>query len=175
MGKMRPGRLWYVAAILPLIAGILISLHFWDEMTSRVKGMRRVVVPGAIDLDLGAGDHTFYGETDSVVDGVGYHAGSFSVRCSLSDASGAAIPMSAPGSHTTYNMFGYTGESMFSATVPTRGTYHFACDGDRGVIAVGEGFGSALVLFVLSIVGAVMATVITLAVVALIRWKRRPT
>jgi len=83
--------------------------------------------------------------------------------------------MSTPTGHTQYDLFGYSGESMFEATVPARGTYHFACDGDRGVIAIGSGLGTALLLLILSGIGALIAAVALIGTIAAIRWKRRPT
>jgi DHA1 family bicyclomycin/chloramphenicol resistance-like MFS transporter len=174
MSKHRPGRAWYLLGVVPLAVGAALFGHFLLETKHGVERMQRVVVPGEGDLRLEAGEYTGYGEVRSVVDGTAYRNDSFQLRCSLVDAeSGAEVQLVAASSRTTYSMFGYQGESLFEVDIPRAGTYHLSCKGDDdlGVIAVGRGFFGAIIVMVLSVIGAVILFGVTMALVA--TWRGR--
>lgn len=170
-----PSRAWFLLGVLPLIAGGALVTHSCVSMKNEIEGMQRVVVPGESAIHLDQGDWVFYGETDSNVGGRAFHNGGFSVSCSLTDDRGQDMHLDTPSSHTNYTMFGYSGESMFEATVPAEGTYDLRCSGGSGdaVIAIGHGIGMAIVTLVLGIIGSLIAFGVTMAVVATWRSRRR--
>jgi len=166
------GRLWYLAALVPLVVGVVVIVTGLRGLADDVEHMQRVVVPGERTLKLDAGDYVIYGETVSRVDGVSYINESFNVRCGLSAADGTTINLEAKSSSSNYQLAGYKGQSMFNVTVPRAGDYHFACEGDSkpAVLAFGHGFGMKLVF---TILGGVFGLLLTGGVFLFVFLKRR--
>ena len=82
-----PSRAWYALTAIPLLIAGGLSVRAIIGMVDRMDAMHRFVVPGVTELELQHGEQVIYGETRSVVDGVGYRTSSFEVRCSLEDLS----------------------------------------------------------------------------------------
>jgi hypothetical protein len=142
-------------------------------MFDDVRGMPRVVVPGEAIVELDAGERVIYGETASVVDGRAYRASSFSVRCSVTDAeTGAPVALETRLATSTYSFGSFEGHSLFDVTIPHRGRYRIACDGDSpAVLAIGGGFvGSILIALGVGFGGFLLGGVVA-ALIAHRRWK----
>jgi hypothetical protein len=171
-----PSRAWFLLSVLPLIAGGGFVARSCVAMQHEVESMTRVVVPGEADVWLDKGEWVFYGETESEVGGHEYDSGSFTVSCSLTEGDGTAMDLEGPSGHTTYTLFGYHGESMYEATVPADGYYHFACRGSDApaVIAIGRGIGSSIVTLVLASIGTAFGLVAVIVFVAIWRSRRMP-
>lgn len=163
---------WYFLALVPVLLGIAIAGATCSAMIGDIESMQRVVVPGEGQLELEAGEYVAYGETDSTVNGVVYTNTGFSVRCGLVGPDGAEVPLEQPTGKVSYTMGGYSGRNFFELTAPTKGTYTLRCEGTDapGVIAVGKGVGSRIVILVLSALGGIIAGVVTFFV---IRRKRK--
>ena len=164
-----PSRAWYALIAIPfLIAGGL-DVCTIIGMFERLDSMQRFVVPGVTELELDRGEQVIYGETRSVVDGVGYVGSSFEVRCSLENvASGQPLSLDEPTGNTTYSFGRYKGESLWEVEVPTTGRYRMTCEGPdtKAVLAVGAGLG-----FGTAVLQILLSGVLALALAGLIGWR----
>ncbi|MCE9572832.1 MAG: hypothetical protein K8W52_06720 [Deltaproteobacteria bacterium] len=157
----------YFFAALPMLLGIAAAVAFGVRLYTGVRDMERIVVPGERDLTLDAGDYVGFLESSSVVDGVSYSTRSFSGSCNLASAAGDAIRLDSPSGSTTYSFGSYAGQSSFAFTIPTSGTYHLACTGEKpsAVIAIGQGVGMGIVAILLAgFGGAVLSVVVFLLI-----------
>jgi hypothetical protein len=113
-GRHRPSRAWYALTAIPLLIAGALSVRALIGLVDRVDAMQRFVVPGSTELELPRGEQVVYGETRSVVDGVGYASSSYEVRCSLENvASAEPLRLDAPSGTTTYSFGRYKGESLW--------------------------------------------------------------
>jgi hypothetical protein len=155
-------RLWYVVALLPLVAGIALAVFFFFDLKSDIETMQRVAVPGEEELYLPRGEYVVYAE------------GPFSGECAVIDSStGDAISLEMPSGTTTYNMFGHSGRSAFEMDIPREGGYRITCRGGSGQIAIGHGLGAKIAGIALSLVGGFILMGAAMAIVATLRYKRR--
>jgi len=161
---------WYGLIAVPLAIGAALGTWVMLGMLDEIGEMPRLVVPGERDVALDAKEYIVYGETQSVVDGVGYAHVAFSVTCTLDDADGAPVALEARSSSTKYTFGSYAGSSMFEVDVPKAGTYHLSCDGGPGVVAIGGGLGARIGLVVAAILGGMAVAVV---VFFLVRRRRK--
>lgn len=169
---MKPGKVWYLLALVPLALGIGLSVFFAFRLAGEVEAMQRVVAPGQGQVRLEAGDHVAYFETDSVHEGVAYHTTTFRMTCTVTDETGAVVPAEASSTTTSYSYGSYAGKSAFDFTTPRAGTYTIACEGEGGpaTVAVGTGVGGGIVGMALSGFGGLALAVV---VFFLVRRRRK--
>lgn len=137
---------FYALTAVPIVIGIVVAVVSILRMVDDIEAMPRLVIPGERDVELEAGEYIVYGETKSVVDGRGISVTSFQATCRLTGPDGADVAMETRSSTSSYALGSYKGESMFEVDVPAAGTYHLACDGDTGVIALGGGIGKTILI-----------------------------
>lgn len=176
-----PSRLWYVVAILVLLAGIAGGVSF---MMPRLTGLSddfiRVIVPGDHEIELPeAGSYTIFHEPSGTVEGVLYTASDISgLRVSLSSAAGGDIALGA-GSGSRYTAGGHRGYSIFTFEIPSAGAYHLAAAYDDGrteprtILAVSGGFVSGLVFTILGTIAMIFAGIGLALAVGLTTFFRR--
>jgi len=137
--------------------------------------MPRVVVPGSGDVELGAGDHVVYFEARSKVDDTTYYAPGLSLRCTITAAGdNAVLDLSSSSASSSYSYGDFQGQSVWTLTTPSAGTYHVTCSGEGGpgVIAFGEGIVTGLLIF-FGVTLALIAAIIVIVVVVRRKRKRR--
>lgn len=134
----------YVLGIVMTFGGCGAScgLTLWQS-NERVDRLQRLVMPGAHELDLSAGDHVLYAESRSTVDGTAYvwHGGA--LPCELvAIATSQPVPLSTSSVSESYSFDSYEGQSMFTFDVATAGRHRLACDVETGgpmVVSVSQG------------------------------------
>ncbi len=175
MGEYR--RVWFALPIVLFLGLGALAVHFFLALRDDVVDMKRVVVPGEAEVELGAGEYVLYAETTSEVDGRGYHAEGVSFSCSVTDPDGAPVSLETPSTSSSYTMFGFAGKSAFELDAPLAGTYRIDCRGDGGpaVLAIGRGFGTSLLFCILCGIGAFVLPGVALALILSWRWKARRT
>ncbi|MDB4963206.1 MAG: hypothetical protein JWP01_3205 [Myxococcales bacterium] len=164
-----PSRAWYALTAIPLLIAAFVCARAIIEMVDRMTSMQRFVVPGMVELELDRGEQVVFGESRSVVNGVGYNNASFEVRCSVEDAATAKpLALKAPTGHTSYSLGGYQGESLWEVDVPQAGRYRMTCEGPdtKAVLAVGRGFGLGT-----AVLQMVLAGLLAMPLTALIGWR----
>jgi hypothetical protein len=157
---------------VPVAIGVIIAVVGVMGMIDDIERMKRVVMPGEVEIELGAGEWVVYGETTSTVDGRGYHTTSISLSCMMVDAaSGEPMRIETPTGSTSYSIGGFKGQSMFELDLPRAGTYRLTCEGGGdAVLAFGRGIGGGLGLIFGGVFGGIIAAVVTLF---LVRRKRK--
>jgi hypothetical protein len=140
----RPSGWLYVLGIVMTFGGCGAScgLTLWQS-SERVEHLQRLVMPGAHEIDLAAGDHVLYAESRSTVDGKAYvwHGGA--LQCELvASATNQPVPISASSASESYSFGSYEGQSMFTFDIATAGRHRLACDVETGgpmVVSVSQG------------------------------------
>jgi hypothetical protein len=163
---------WYFLALVPIALGAGVAGLTGLRLYGAVKDMPRVVVPGAGDVTLDAGDYVGYLEGRTVVDGTSYSAATLSVQCAVTGAGGPVALASGSSTSTSYSLGDYAGQSAYTLTIPTAGAYHVACNGQGapGALAFGHGIGTQIVTAVIAGLGGVFGAIV---VVFLVRRRRK--
>ncbi len=177
-GVRRPHAAWFALTIVPIAVAALLTVNEFRGLSSEIRGMQRVVVPGEGVVTLDAGEHVAYGETASVVGGTAYHTSSFSTSCALvDDSSGEAVTLTATTGTTEYSLAGFSGTAMFDFTIPRAGAYRLTCTGDStpAVIAIGDGLGWNIVRLVLIPLASLPVAALVALAVFLLRRRRATT
>lgn len=157
----------YLVAVGLLVAGWGLAGFFFWRLWDQIDSMPRIEMPGEQTVTLPAGELVVYAEEPPG------HAGTFSVsaRCVATDAGGRELPLSKPGSRTTYTMGGHSGGNLFELEVPAAGPVTMRCDSDdRFVLAIGDGIGTSIAL---AAVTALAGTFLGLGVAFRTWWRRR--
>lgn len=159
--ERKPGRAFYLLALLPPICGI-VALIF--VVTTRLPmlddGLKQIVVPGARELVLQPGDHTVFLETHSVVDGRAYSTdGVPGLSVHVEAADGTPVAMRTSFGNASYSMGSRQGQSINVFRIDQAGTYKVSADydgadGPKTVIAVGQGFMAGIFISVLMAIGS---------------------
>ena len=167
-------RAWYWAAAGMFFVGTSILVMSTLMMYSAATDLHRVVMPGKAELVLPPGLSTLYVESRSIVDGKAYLSSQeLSYRCSLTDATGKAVPLETSTMKAKYAGGDYAGESALEARIRTAGTYTLACESssDPFVIAVGAGVGAWT--WVMIVGGGVPCGIATIMFVVVLLRRRR--
>jgi hypothetical protein len=135
------GSVWYVAAVLPLVIGAGLAVSKVAGAIDSVEQMQRVVVPGAGEVTLAAGEYSVYGERRSTFQGTAYVVDALSVRCGVLDADGKPLELTTPSGSERYQIGGYAGDKLFHLVVPHDGKFQVTCESTgeqaRTTIAIG--------------------------------------
>jgi len=153
--EIRPGRWMYGLAGIIFISGWVFFAIFLFKNLSRIpEKLQQVVVPGKTQITLATpGSYTIFHEHHSVVGSRVYAtAGNISgLECRLvSRATGAEIPLSPTLASETYNLGNRSGVAILEFKIDQPGVYDFwtgygnGAEGPQTVLAIGQGFVTAL-------------------------------
>jgi len=177
-----PSRLWYVLAVIVLLAAIggFVTLLF--SALGTFDRMIRVVVPGEIEVTLHeTGSHTIFHEYRSTVDGRVYDVPSVSgLTVTLrARGSGATVPLQGV-TGTTYSGGAGAGRSLFSFEIREPGVYRLSASYSTGrkepqtVLAIGHNVVGDFVIRLLTAIVAMFAGLgIAVGIVVIVAIKRR--
>lgn len=179
----RPGRIFYLLALLPAICGIAAMVVLLATKLSALDdGLEQIVVPGGRELALTPGGYTVFLEHRSVVDGRVYVVEDVDgLTVKVQGADGRPVAMRTPGATSTYTFGGRQGQSIQAFRIDKAGNYRVSADYDGGagpttVIAVGQGFMTGMFALILSALGAFFGGVfVSILGVAWVAWSRRRT
>jgi hypothetical protein len=143
-------RLWYALAVALLVVGLAgAGWTMWSGLSGIGDTMERFVIPGSGEVTLAEpGTYTIFHETESVIGDRVYNVPSISNLTVgvTEEATGATVPVSAPGVHSTYTMGGHSGVSVlaFNAARPGRyrltAAYGSGAGAPQTVLSVDRGF-----------------------------------
>jgi hypothetical protein len=170
--KIRPGRIWYLVALLVLLAGVAWLVVGLLSISSRVDSFARVAIPagGQITLDH-SGDYVIYYE------GPGAQSGQipdFRVRVTPASAGAAVQSLGPYNSSVTYSFGSHQGRAVLSMRVGHPGRFRVETPAG-GNVPVGSGlaFGDSIVGGVagtaLPSVLLILAGIVALVVIFIIR------
>ena len=162
MIRRPPSRRFYLIGGAVALAGfgVAVAASFLGSMlgfTLRAGSLPRAVMPGAVQLELPAGNYTGYYEARSQLNGRTYLSGSLDLYCRLTGPSGIPIELRRSSANFTYSTPSYSGQSTLVFRAPQDGRYTLTCDSHQPnhgqvVIAIGRGpHWSAAVLVVAGI------------------------
>jgi len=170
--KIRPGRIWYLAALLVLLAGVAWLAVGLLSLSSHIDSFPRVAIPagGQITLDH-SGDYVIYYE------GPGAQSGqipAFRIRVTPASAGAAVQSLGPYNSSVTYAFGSHQGRAVLSMRVGHPGRFRVETPGG-GNVPVGSGlaFGDSIVGGVagtaLPSVLLILAGIVALVVIFIIR------
>ncbi len=151
-----PSRVWYGVAGIIFISGWIFFGIFLFKSLSAIPGtLQQVVVPGKTEITLAnPGGYTIFHEHHSVIGSRVYSSvrDVSGLKCRLaSKATGAEIPLSSVLGRETYNFSGRSGMAILSFRIDQPGVYDFWAgyeetgEGPQTVLAIGQGFGMAII------------------------------
>jgi len=167
--EIRPGRGYYVLAVMVFVAGIgLFAWLLFKNLSGLSEGLKQVVVPGKTDLVLSkAGNYTVFYEYRSVVDNKVYltERSLSGLACTLaSKSTGSEIRLSRSTMTSTYTLGGREGVSILEFQISQPGTYEFSAgyaegrEGPEVVLAIGQDFTARLFATVIGSLAALFGS-----------------
>ncbi|MGH6771361.1 MAG: hypothetical protein ACRECO_20345 [Xanthobacteraceae bacterium] len=160
---IRPGRIWYLVAVLIAVAGwVGMAMVLFSGISGSAERMIRVLVPGQAELTLGEqGSYTIFHEYRSTLDGRVYNVeGVSGLQVTVREkGTGTTVPLTSSAS-SNYTIGSYAGRSLFNFEVRRPGVYVLAASYDRGrtepqtVLAIDRGFVGNLIATILLAFGS---------------------
>ena len=129
--KIRPGRIWYLAALLVLLAGVAWLAVGLLSLSSHIDSFPRVAIPagGQITLDHSGGYVVYY-------EGPGAQSGqipAFRVRVTPASAGAAVQSLGSYNSSVTYAFGSHQGRAVLSMRVGHPGRFSVEMPGGAGM------------------------------------------
>lgn len=164
-------RVWYLVAAGLMISAATMAILAFGQMSGRVEGMQRVVMPGRAEITMPAGTSTLYVERRSSVGGKTYAvAGDIAPRCAIDERQGRKVTLTAPQANVEYALGDFAGKNTWDLDVMAAGSYTLVCEADQPfVIAIGQGIGAWIVVAAVGVVPFLIGVVI----IAIVFFKRR--
>jgi hypothetical protein len=181
-GSKPPSRLWYLAAVLAVLAGFTGgALLGYSKLEAFTRGMQQIVVPGEAVLTLEPGHYTIFHESESLVDGLVYSGTDVSgLEVSIEPVGGGpALALKQPGMTSSYEIGGRAGRSVLAFDVAQPGEYRLVAGYPQGeakskaVLAVGQETLGGIISLVLSVIGIIFLGVATAILIAVMTYRRR--
>ncbi len=149
---MKTSGIWYVLAAGLMISALSIAMIGFTQMTSRVEGMQRVLMPGRAEIMLPAGMSVLYAEQRSIVNGKTYEVSeAFPFRCGLDEKARKYTFVTSTGK-VRYSLGDYAGRNAWDVDVVEPGKYTLVCEGDQPfAMAIGQGIGAWIVIAVIGL------------------------
>lgn len=171
----RPSGWLYVLGIIMTFGGCGAScgMTLWQS-SKRVEDLQRVVMPGAHELELSAGEYVLYAESRSTLHGTAYvwHGGA--LRCELAEsASNRTVPLSPSSVNESYSFGSHEGQSMFTFEIAQPGRHRLACEVETGgpmVVSLSQGHVLGSMLY--SMLGGFLVAAAGLTMI-LLTWDKR--
>lgn len=144
--KLRPGRIWYLVALVVFAAGAAWVIAGFMSFTSTVNGLQRVPLPagGTVNLEHSGGYVVYY-------EGPGSQSGnfpSFSVHVSPASPGASATSLTDYQSSVTYSVGSHQGRAVFTLNVAHPGKFAISESGALGAgadLAVGGSVAQGIV------------------------------
>jgi hypothetical protein len=178
-GQVRPPLWWFAVAGGLALAGIAGAVVLWVtgvmRLTDKVDDFTRISVPGSgqVTIDDPGGYSIYHEYFGAGSDDFGRDFQS-TPGVTVTDPSGAEVPLREYSTTVTYDFGGHEGEGIFTFEAEQAGAYQVTTTGDStSTIAVGPGIGRGLVSSIVGgfVVGAI--GVIAGIVVAIVTGVRR--
>ncbi|HEY7448666.1 MAG TPA: hypothetical protein VH702_10995 [Vicinamibacterales bacterium] len=178
-----PGRVWYVMALLVLVAGaVAAGVFVYIRLDGLAHQLVQVIVPGEADLTFHEpGTYTIYFEPESVVNGQIYRTtGDIAgLVVKLSSASGDPINLVPPSISSNYSIAGRYGEAVLTGTIEEPGQYRLsaayvdASNQSEAVLAIGLGVPAKIFTAILVALGIAICSFLLAVLVAIVTFVRR--
>jgi hypothetical protein len=157
--RITPSRWYYVLAGLVFVGGMVLFAWFlFNSLSGMGAKLQQVVAPGETHLTLREpGNYTIFYEYQSVVGDKVYSSDESisGLRCTLvAKATNSKIPLSHSSMHSSYELGGRSGRSIFDFQIDQPGVYALSAtypQGQQGpeiVLAVGKDFNAGLIMII---------------------------
>lgn len=163
---IKPSKIFYGISAVIFVAGIIsfIVVLITGISSSMDSIGNRFVVPGSQIIELkDAGNYSIYFEYSSIIDGKVYETSSINgLVCTLTNnKTGDDITLKNPTIDSDYSMNGRKGKSLFDFSIEESGKYTIQAkyesgEGEKAVLAIGQGFGMAIIRIVLISIGILL-------------------
>ncbi len=176
--KLRPGRVWYLAALAVLIAGAVTVVVGLATTGTQVNSFQRVTLPGSGEFTLNnSGDYVIYYEAEGAAGG---NIPEFNVNVTPVSAAAAVESLKTYNANVTYTFGSREGLAVLALQVASPGTFRLEAPQAPAVAggsALAVGTSIAAGIAITAVVGAVLMVAgmfgaIIIAVVRHIRKKR---
>lgn len=161
----RAGYWWALAlVILAFVGGGGWAVVGFAGLEEDVRSLQRLDIPGQGVFALAAGEQSVYYEG----------AGSGNIRFAILAEDGTEVPIRPHSGRVTYDVGGYSGESVFGYTIAEAGEYRVSVQGQiDGQVAFGPGVGGKIVAIVLVGLAIFFGGLVAALVVFLVTRSRR--
>ena len=173
--KLRPGRVWYLVALLVFVAGVAWVVLGLVQLNSRIDSFQRVALPGSGEVSLDhSGGYVIYYEGAGAADG---NIPNFNVTVTPVAPPAAVQSLSAYSGNVTYTFGSQEGRAVLSLDIAQPGRFQIEAD-DAPVIAggsslaVGGSIAGGIVGILVPSLVAMLAAVAGAIVIAIVRRSR---
>jgi len=181
--KIRPGKVWYVAAGITGVCFIFLFAFFivsavtcaTDSITNRFS------VPGTASMPIDkTGKYTLYFEYDSVMGGKAYHAYDISdmLFTLTNQDTGENIKLNDSVINSYYSINGISGKSIFDFEIDEPGQYvletlYDSGSGQDAILAIGQPFAVQMVIRIFLAIGSFFLALIIPAIIIVVTVVKR--
>lgn len=172
-GKVRPGRVWYLLALLLIAGGIAWLVLAVVSFGNQVNSFQRVPLPAGGRVSLAtSGGYVIYYEGPGAQSG---HFPPFNVRVEPASAGAAVGSLRQYGASVTYGVGGHNGRAVLSLQVTHPGTFTVVTTGAPAGsdLAFGHSVASSIVKIVVPSVLLIVLGVALGLVILIVRIVRR--
>lgn len=165
---IKPSKIFYVVSGVILVIGIILFVIILiSGISSSVdKINNQVIVPGTKTIELKeTGKYSIYFEYRSVIDGKVFETNNISgLMCTLRNTeTNEFIKLDNASVNSNYSVNGREGKSIFEFAINETGKYELKAwyetgDGQEAVLAIGKGFGIALVRTIVASIGTLFVS-----------------
>lgn len=165
---IKPSKIFYVVSGVILVIGIILFVIILISgiFSSVNKINNQVIVPGTKTIELKeAGKYSIFFEYRSVIDGKVFETNNISgLMCTLRNTeTDEFIKLDNASVNSTYSVNGREGKSLFEFAINETGKYELKAwyetgDGEEAVLAIGKGFGMALVRTIVTSIGTLFVS-----------------
>lgn len=175
-------KLYFVSLAVLLLGIVLFFIVLIQGVYSTLNALdTRVIVPGTSIIELEeAGKYSIFWEYDSVIDGKLFQTDSINgLKCTLMKVNtGELITLESPSVNASYSVSGREGQNIYEFNIAETGKYELKAwyengEGEETVLAIGKGFGMAIVRTVLISVIILFVTVGTFISIFIIAFRRK--
>jgi hypothetical protein len=173
-GKVRPGRLWYLLALLLIVGGVAWLVVSVISLSHQVNSLQRVPLPQGGHITLASsGGYVVYYEGPGAQSG---HFASFHVQVLPASPGAAVASLRQYGSTVTYSVGGHHGRAVLVLQVTHPGRFRVVLAGapsNGSDLAFGSSVASSIVKIVVPSIGLVLLGLALALVILILRIVRK--
>jgi hypothetical protein len=181
--RIRPGRIWYLLALLAFAGGLAWIVFGLVSLNSQVNGFPRVPLPGGGTVTLDhAGGYIVYYEQPAFLTAANRDVSGFDVRVAPVSPGAAVGSLSLDNGDTTYQFGRRRGRALLDLRVAHPGTFRVTALGAQaggafgGDLAIGTGIAAGIVGIVLPAIALIFGGAgagILIFVIRIVKTSRR--
>ena len=181
---IRPSRWYYLLSLLVIGCGVgLFFLILFKGLSSIPEKLTQMEAPGTSEMTFAEpGSYTIFYEHRSMIGGRVYDTGGnlSGLQCTVvSKETGAPVSLTQPSGRTSYTLGNRAGRSVLEFNIDRPGLYQVSAtypdvgDGQRVVLAVGQGVAGIITATVIGGLAAIFGSILLAGMIALVIFVKR--